>query len=209
MQTRTAFSTFSLLTALASLVVLSACGGREDSRAREDSAAHASTSSGSVAPASDSTISINANTPAVGPGIQVTSTDQREVSRSMDLKLTEDNWTKFTRAADSVAAMRARDAEVRQYLDQQIVGAKEDDAGRKWLEANPKVAAAIEGAGLSVKDYYRLGLAIAAASRFAENPSAAPPTPAGRENAEFIRNKAAELEHLRSITAGKSSVRAQ
>ena len=127
----------------------------------------------------------------------------------MDLKLTEDNWTKFTRAADSVAALRARDAEVRQYLDQQIVGANEEDAGRKWLEANPKASAAITAAGLSVKDYYRLGLAIAAAARFADNPTAAPPTPAGRENAEFIRSHAAGLQHLRSISGGTAAVRAQ
>ena len=126
----------------------------------------------------------------------------------MDLKLTDDNWSKFTKAADSVAALRARDAEVRQYLEQQIVGAREDDAGRKWLEANPKVAAAITTSGLSVKDYYRLGLTIAAAARFADNPSAAPPTPAGRENAEFVRAHAGELQHIRSLSAGPG-VRAQ
>ena len=208
MQTRIAFSTFTSLTALASVLVLSSCRGREEARAREDSAAHASTSSGSVAPASDS-LAINANTPAVGPGIQVTSTDQHEVTRSMDLKLTEDNWSKFTRAADSVAALRARDAEVRQHLDQQIVAAKEEDAGRKWLESNAKASAAIESAGLSVKDYYRLGLAIAAAARFADNPSVAPPTPAGRENAEFVRGHKSALTHLQSITVGAGAVKAQ
>jgi hypothetical protein len=188
---------------LLTLTVLASCrGGRDETRATNDSAAHASTSAGTVVPASDSTGAISARTPAIGPGIQVTPTDEHEVTRSLDLKLTTDNWAKFVRAADSVAALRARDAEVRQHLDQQIVGAREDDAGRKWLEANPKVAAAIASAGLSVKDYYRLGLAIGAATRYMDNPQAAPPTPAGRENAEFLRAHAAELQHLREISAG-------
>lgn len=204
-----ALSTTLSLTALASLILGSACGRRGERENEGDSATHAAASSGSVAPRSDSSLAINANTPAVGPGIQVTSTDQHEVARSMDLKLTNDNWSKFMRAADSVSALRARDAEVRQYLDQQIVGAREDDAGRKWLEANPKVSAAITAAGLSVKDYYRLGLAIASAKRFANDPSAAPPTPAGKENAEFIRAHAADLARLESLTAGAPAVRAQ
>ena len=204
-----ALSTALSFTAFASLIIASACVGRAERENGGDSATHASTSPGSVASASDSTLAINANVPAVGPGIQVTSTDQHEVARSMDLKLTNDNWSKFVRAADTVATLRTRDAEVRQYLDQQIVGSNEEDAGRKWLEANPKVNAAITAAGLSVKDYYRLGLAIAAAKRFANDPAAAPPTPAGKENAEFIRAHAAELARLESLTSGTQPVKAQ
>src|SRR5439155_2935585 len=119
-----------------------------------------------------------------------------------DLKLTTDNWTKFLHAADSVAALRTRDPGVRQHLDQQIVGAKEDDAGEKWLAANQKVAAAITSAGLTVKDYYRLGITIAAAARFMDNPSAAPPTPAGKENAQFVRDHRSELLHLQEVSRG-------
>ena len=204
-----ALSTALSLTAMASLIVGSACGRGAERENAGDSATHATSSPGSVAATTDSTLSINANTPAVGPGIQVTSTDQHEVKSSMDLKLTNDNWSKFMRAADSVASLRARDTEVRQYLDQQIVGASEEDAGRKWLEANPKVSTAITTAGLSVKDYYRLGLAIASARRFANDPAAAPPTPAGKENAEFIRAHAADLARLESLTSGTQPVRAQ
>jgi hypothetical protein len=192
---------------ISALVVAALFGagcGREKA-ATSDSA----TANGSVVPASDSTHgAISANVDAIGPGIQVTPTDQHNVSRSFDYKLTNEDWSHFLAAADSVAAVRARDADVRQYLDQQIVGAKTDDAGEKWLEANPKVSAAITGAGMTVKDYYRLGIVTAYAMRFMNNPNAAPPTPAGRENAEFLRSHQADLEHLRTITHGGMSARA-
>lgn len=200
--------------ALAASVLAVGCG-RSDNRANDSTAAgsdsaHATTSAGSVAPASDTTHgAISAKLDAIGPGIQVTPTDQHNVNRSFDLKLTNDNWTKFLHAADSIAALSARDPQVRQHLQQQIVGAKEDDAGLKWLEAEPKVSGAITAAGLSVKDYYRLGLVTAAAARFMNDPSAAPPTPAGRENAEFVRSHRADLEHLKALTEGQTVQRAQ
>src|SRR5207302_5882291 len=122
---------------------------------------------------------ISASAPAIGPGIQVTSTDEHNVTRSFDLKLTNDDWAKFLKAADTVAALRARDPQVRQHLDSQIVGARTDDAGQKWLESDPKVSGAITSAGMTVKDYYRLGIVTANALRFAANPNSAPPTRAG------------------------------
>jgi hypothetical protein len=191
------------------------CGGHDnrsiDSAAgTTESAAGASTAAGNVTPASDTTRgAISATTAALGPGIQVTPTDEHNVNRSFDLKLTDANWTKFLRAADSIAAIRARDPQVRAHLDQQIAGAKTDDAGRKWLEAEPTVTAAITAAGLSVKDYYRLGIVTAAASRYMNDPSAAPPTPAGRENAEFVRAHRADLEHLRAISRGAPALPAR
>jgi hypothetical protein len=179
-----------------------------DSIAAADSATHASTASGSVVPASDTTNgAISATTAAVGPGIQVTSTDEHNVNRSFRLKLVNDDWAKFLKAADSVAALRARDAQVRAHLDSQIVGAKTDDAGQKWLESDPKVAAAITSSALTVKDYYRLGIVIADAARFMNDPKSAPPTAAGRENAEFVRAHQADLAHLRAITQGTPSLR--
>ena len=186
--------------------------GRSDHRASDsvasDSAAHATTASGSVAPASDSTNgAISATTAAIGPGIQVTTTDEHNVTRAFDLKLTDDDWAKFLKAADSVAALRARDPQVRAHLDEQIVGAKTDDAGQKWLEADPKVAAAITSAGLTVKDYYRLGIVTATAARFMDDPKAAPPTPAGKSNADFLRAHQTDLAHLQSITQGTPSLR--
>jgi hypothetical protein len=186
--------------------------GRGDHRASDslasDSAAHATTSSGSVAPASDSTNgAISATTAAIGPGIQVTTTDEHNVNRSFDLKLTDGDWAKFLKAADSVAALRARDPQVRAHLDEQIVGAKTDDAGQKWLEADPKVVAAITSAGLTTKDYYRLGIVTATAARFMNDPKSAPPTPSGRSNAEFLKAHQTDLAHLQAISQGTPSLR--
>ena len=139
----------------------------------------------------------------------MTTTDEHNVNRSFDLKLTNDDWAKFLKSADSVAALRARDPQVRQHLDSQIVGAKTDDAGEKWLEADPKVAGAITSSGLTVKNYYRLGIVTATAARFMNNPNAAPPTPAGRANAEFLRAHEGDVQHLLSISQGTPSVTAR
>jgi hypothetical protein len=199
--------------ALAAAAILGAgCGhsqnGTRDSAAGTDSATHASAANASAVPASDSTRgALSANINAIGPGIQVSPTDQHNVNRAFDYKLTNDDWAHFLAAADSVASVRARDAQVRQYLDQQIVGAKTDDAGQKYLESNPRVSAAITSAGMTVKDYYRMGIVTAYATRFMNNPKAAPPTPAGRSNAEFLRSHQADLEHLRTISQGGMSAR--
>jgi len=207
---RTQISSYAVV---AAAIFGTACG-RGQNRATDSalggSTTHASTSGGSVAPASDTTLgAISANTAAIGPGIQVPTTDEHNVNRSFDLRLTNDDWAKFLKSADSVAALRARDPQVRQHLDSQIVGAKTDDAGEKWLEADPKVAGAITSSGLTVKNYYRLGIVTATAARFMNNPNAAPPTPAGRANAEFLRSHQADVQHLRSISQGTPSVTAR
>jgi len=200
---RTQFFTVALA---AITMVGSAC--RPSDHVPSDSATGVTASSAGAVPASDSSNgAISATTGALGPGIQVTATDEHNVNRSFDLKLTDDDWAKFLKAADSVAALRARDPQVRQHLDEQIVGAKTDDAGQKWLESDPKVAAAITSAGLTVKDYYRLGIVTATAARFMTDPKSAPPTPAGRANAEFLRHHEADLNHLQAITQGVPSVR--
>lgn len=201
---------FSTTTVAAVTLIGVACGrgkATNDSLATRDSAT-AATANGSVVPASDTTHgALSATTQAIGPGIQVTSTDEHNVNRAFDLKLTNDDWARFLKAADSVAALRARDPQVRAHLDSTIVGARTDDAGQKWLEADPKVSAAITSANLTVKDYYRLGIVTAEAVRFMNNPKSAPPTPAGRANAEFVKNHQADVEHLRAISQGAPSVR--
>jgi hypothetical protein len=196
-----------LTAALAAMTLVgSAC--RREHHATNDSAVGVTASSSGAVPASDSSNgAISATTAALGPGIQVTSTDEHNVNRSFDLKLTNDDWAKFLKAADTVAALRARDPQVRQHLDELIVGAKTDDAGQKWLESDPQVAAAITSSGLTVKDYYRLGIVTAAAMRFMNDPKAAPPTPAGKANAQFLQSHKADLEHLQAITQGAPSVR--
>ena len=196
---------FSAAAMVAATMVGVGCGhgqtATRDSVAGADSAAHATASNGSVVPASDTTNgAISATTKALGPGIQVTPTDEHNINRSFDYKLTDNDWSRFLKAADTVAALRARDPEVRSYLGAQIAGAKTDDAGEKWLESNAKVAAAITSAGITVKDYYRLGLVTAEAVRFMDNPASAPPTPAGRANAAFVRTHKADVDHLRQIS---------
>src|SRR5919198_635303 len=74
-----------LLTAAAAFSIV-ACRGRQSERATTDSAAHASTSAGNVVPASDTTGTVSATLDAIGPGIQVTPTDEHNVSRAIDLK---------------------------------------------------------------------------------------------------------------------------
>ena len=194
------------MAAMTTATLCVACG-RSHNRP-SDSLASDSATNATAIPASDSSNgAISATTSAVGPGIQVTPTDEHNVNRSFDLKLANDDWAKFLKAADTVAALRARDPQVRQHLDEQIVGAKTDDAGEKWLESDPKVSAAITSSGLTVKDYYRLGIVIATAERFMNNPKSAPPTPAGRANAEFLRSHKADLDHLQALTQGAPAAR--
>jgi hypothetical protein len=68
------------------------------------------------------------------------------------------------------------------------------------------VSAAINGAGISVKDYYVESIAIAAAERFLGNPDVAPPTPAMTKNAEFLRAHTADLAKLRDLREGRPVV---
>ena len=75
-------------------------------------------------------------------------------------------------------------------------GMKAPDSPPTWLEAIAPVNAAINQAGLSVKDYFVAGIAIAAAERFITDPKAAPPTPSLTRNAEFLRSHTADLEKL-------------
>src|SRR5690242_716585 len=77
--------------ALAAATFIGAGCGRgkraNDTVATRDSAA-AATANGSVVPASDTTRgAISATTNAIGPGIQVTTTDEHNVNRAFDLKL--------------------------------------------------------------------------------------------------------------------------
>jgi hypothetical protein len=190
--------------------VAAACARRDDTAKTDSAAGGVSTTRDSAAAADSSIIVDRGATPAVGPGIQITKTDGRSVMRATDYKLTEDGWKRFLAAADSVAALRARDADVQKYLAVNLTdaGSTDVDAGVKYLEANPKVSAAIENAGLTVKDYFRLGIATASAARFMRDPKAAPPTPALSENAKFLQSHAADLGRLEDLTAGKPVVRA-
>lgn len=139
--------------------------------------------------------------PAEGPAVQVTRTDAKSVADATQYKLTNDNFTKFVAAADSLAALRGRDASANTYLSQNIddAGARTQDAGLDYLEANPVVNNAIVSAGISTRDYFVASIAIAGAERFMNHPDAAPPTPTAKENAEFLRSHQAELDHLKAL----------
>src|SRR4051794_20313220 len=123
------FMTLARRTALVLLTAATAaaCGRREDTGVSTDSAA-GRLSTARDSGAMDSSIVVDrAATPAVGPGIQVTRTDGRSVMRATDYKLTEDSWKRFLAAADSVSALRARDADVQRYLAVNISDAASSD----------------------------------------------------------------------------------
>lgn len=146
-----------------------------------------------------------AATPAAGPGVHVTGTDGKSVTRAMRYELTPENFTSFLAAADSIVALQARDPATRSYLTQPAIdsGTLRTDAGLKYLEANDAVSRAIVGAGMSVKDYFVASIAIAAAERFIADPKSAPPTPSLTKNAEFLRSHKLELDRLRAEREGK------
>jgi hypothetical protein len=165
-----------------------ACGGN-DAGGASDSAAGAATA--------DTTQATSAITPAA-PAPQPTAEDAKVVRDALEYRLTEDNLNKFMKAGSSLAFLRARDSQVRGYLEQ-LGGSRErnDDAALERLERHAQISQAITDAGLSVRDYYTMSIAIASAQRFIDNPSAAPPTPTLSDNAKFLRDHRQHLAHLR------------
>jgi hypothetical protein len=176
---------------LASAALIGACG-RDQSSDTQAAAGAVDTTADTAA------LRTSGATPATGPGIHVTRTDGKSVTRAMRYELTPDNFSHFLAAADSVVAVASRDSSARVALQTNLTdaGSSDNDAGRKWLEAIAPVNAAINQAGLSVKDYFVAGIAIAAAERFITDPKAAPPTPSLTRNAEFLRSHTADLEKL-------------
>jgi hypothetical protein len=160
---------------------------------------HDRAAAGAVDTASPAVSSV---TPAIGLGVQVTRTDGESVRLATQYKLTKENFTKFLAAAESLSVLAMRDSSVRNHLRQPIagVGANELDAGLKWLESNAAVNDAIVGNGLSARDYFVMAIAIASAEQ--TKPSAAPPTPVARANAQFLRTKTREVARLHSLERG-------
>ena len=178
---------------LAFATVIAACGRDRSNDNRASAAGALDTSAADTA-----ALRTLGATPATGPGIHVTRTDGKSVTRSMRYELTPDNFSHFLAAADSVVAVASRDSAARAALQSNLTdaGSTDNDAGRKWLESNAPVNTAINQAGISVKDYFVAGIAIAAAERFMADPKAAPPTPSLAKNAEFLRSHKADLEQL-------------
>jgi hypothetical protein len=189
--------------ALAMSVALAGCS-RSENRTADSSAGNSAEQTAARAATVDTGMS-NAATPVAGGTAQITSTDAKSVEHATEYKLTENNFRQFIAASDSLAALRARDPSVRALFDKQVNDAGVDtrvsttNAGRKRLEENPAVAAAITSTGMSVKDYFVAAIAVAQAERFMNNPKSAPPTPALPANAEFVKAHAAELSALRQL----------
>jgi hypothetical protein len=152
--------------------------------------------------------SLTTVTPAVGPGVQVTRTDEKSERKALEYELTEDNFGKFIAAADSVSALSNRDSAARSHLATNITdaGSTDNDAGLRWLESNDSLNRVINSAGISVRDYYVTSLATAAAARFLNDPKAAPATPTLRKNADFLRTRQADLDHLQALRENRPVV---
>ena len=183
---------------LASAAFFAACGRDHSNDNRASAAGALDTSALDTA-----AMRTSGATPATGPGIHVTRTDGKSVTRAMRYELTPDNFSHFLAAADSVVAVATRDSSARAALQSNLTdaGSTDNDAGQKWLEANAPVNTAINQAGISVKDYFVAGIAIAAAERFTADPKAAPPTPSLAKNAEFLRSHTADLARLHTQEA--------
>jgi len=183
---------------LAATTLFSACGRDRSNDNRASAGGALDTAAGDTA-----SLRTSGATPATGPGIHVTRTDGKSVTRAMRYELTSDNFSHFLAAADSVVAVASRDSAARAALQSNLTdaGSTDNDAGQKWLESIAPVNNAINQAGISVKDYFVAGIAIAAAERFTADPKAAPPTPSLTKNAEFLRSHAADLERLHTQEA--------
>jgi hypothetical protein len=188
------------ITALAVAATLLAACSKGDS----DGTPKGSKEIAAVATTADTGNALGA-TPAAGGVVAVTPSDAKAVTRATEYKLTEDNFTKFVAATDSLAAIRKRDPATAAFLDQQITDngsgtqVSANNAGRVHLENNPVVSSAISAAGLSVRDYFVAAIAIAQAERFMGNPKSAPPTPTLGPNAEFLNAHKAQLQHLHQV----------
>jgi hypothetical protein len=190
-----------VVSAMAASAVLAACSNSR-------SAANQANQRSAAGALDTAALRTNGAPAAAGPGVQVTRTDSKSVSRATQFELTPDNFTKFMAAADSIVALEGRDPSIKQYLSQNLVdaGSKDADAGLRWLQASAAVTKAINSAGLPVQDYFVESIAIADADRFISNPGAAPPTPALSKNAAFLRSRQADVERLKAEREGRPVV---
>ena len=177
--------TAALLTCAAALAALSGCDRGEIA---EDSARLAA-----------DTMPVVATTPAAGPLPAVAAADGDLMRDALDFRITDENFALFSRASEALSYLRARDMNVRSMLEQ--AGTTADTSSRSLLarlEQHPQVSQAITNAGLRVKDYYVMAIALANAQRHAANPGAAPPTPVGETNAAWVAQHRAEVSKLQT-----------
>lgn len=169
-----------------SVAFLAAC--QTEKEAAEDSAAMAA----------DTALAPSAPTPA-GPLPPVTGADAGLVMDATEFGITDERFRQFVQASEALAFLRARDVQVRSMLEE--TGTTPDTAAGSLLERlenHPQVRQAIASAGMTVRDYYVMAIAVAAAQRHAANPESAPPTPVGRKNAEWAQKNQSQLAKLQT-----------
>lgn len=174
--------------ALALTAALAALGACDSGAIAEDSARLAA----------DTTFIASTTTPA-GPLPAVPPQDSDLMMDALEFRITDENFARFVRASEALSYLRARDMNVRSMLEQ--AGTAADTTAYSLLdrlEQHPQVSQAITNAGMTVKEYYVMAIAIANARRHAANPEGAPPTPTGRENAEWVARNQSQLAKLQT-----------
>ena len=179
------------------IAAVAACGRHDDRNV--DSAGGAA-----AMPSDTGMLRSTAVTMAVGPLIYVTKTDDKSVHDATQLELTEQRLKQFMAAAESLSALRGRDARVQQLEHTNLTdaGSPQLDAGLRMLESDTGIVRAVQSAGLSVRDYYVTGITIASAMHYMQDPKAAPPTPSEESNAKLLRAHQPELQRIQVLDQG-------
>lgn len=171
---------------LTAAILVAGCQTKKE--AAEDSAAMAAdTGLPAAAPAT------------AGPLPAVTGADAGLVMDASEFPINDENFQRFVRASEALSYLRARDMNVRAMLEQ--AGTTPDSAAGSLLERlekHPQVSQAIGSAGMTVRDYYVMSIAVASAQRHAADPAGAPPTPVGRKNAEWAQKNHGQLAKLQT-----------
>ena len=145
------------------------------------------------------TMPVTTSTTPAGPLGTVPAADGDRMMDALDFRITDQNFATFAKASEALSFLRARDMNVRSMLEQ--AGGAPDTASASLLdrlEQHPQVSQAITNAGMSVKDYYVMAIALANAQRHAANPAGAPSTPVGKSNAEWVAKNQAQLAKLQT-----------
>jgi hypothetical protein len=138
--------------------------------------------------------------PTAGPLPPVaTAADAGLVMDATEFRITDQNYQQFVRASEALSYLRARDMNVRSMLDQAGTTADSTTGSiLERLERHPQIAQAINDAGMSVRDYYVMAIALHSAQRHAANPEGAPPASVGRANAEWASRNRSQLARLQT-----------
>jgi len=192
----------SLSIVVAVLALASACDRKsgEGRDTGDTAAANAGATTAAVTP--NDTSRVSSVVPTAGPAPAPSADDPEIVRRAMEFRLTDENVSQFVKASEALALVRARDPQARTLIETQKRSENPAEGRRggtlEALEGNAAISGAIAGAGMKVRDYLVMAVAIASAQRFAANPAEAPPTAVSRDNAEYARTNRSRLAQLRA-----------